>query len=370
LIVDDNEADVASFTRMLRQQFGEQVRVQNVDTGAAAIEMLRHEAIDVTLIDYRLPDMDGFQILKDIASSAVQTAPILLTGQGSETVAAQAIKQGARDYLVKRDVTGPALRSAIGQALETGRVQVQSAHSVQQLLRTHHEFDHVVKSLSHDMTANFHVLETCIRQLKNSRSLQTSPDLLEGMSHVEACLSESKLFLNDLATLAKTGQIDMTPARVEMSHVVADVLFELQGLLALRKVKTDVAAGLPLVWCNETRVRQVLSNLVRNAVIHGCDAHRPQITISQVEPWHKADRDFVWLQVFDNGPGIPAKYREEVFRPGRRLAGARSSGTGMGLAIVKQIVDYYGGMIFVDPSQLDGTAFLFSLPIVPAAATS
>src|SRR6185295_5387077 len=87
LIVDDNEADVASFTRMLRQQFGEQVRVQNVDTGAAAIEMLRHEAIDVTLIDYRLPDMDGFQILKDIASSAVQTAPILLTGQGSETVA-------------------------------------------------------------------------------------------------------------------------------------------------------------------------------------------------------------------------------------------------------------------------------------------
>src|ERR1044072_663447 len=88
LIIDDSEADVTAFTRMLHQQFGKEIEVLEVDTGAAAIELLRNNATDVSLVDYRLPDMDGFQVLKKIAELEVRTAAILLTGQGSEQVAA------------------------------------------------------------------------------------------------------------------------------------------------------------------------------------------------------------------------------------------------------------------------------------------
>ena len=260
-------------------------------------------------------------------------------------------------------VVAPVQRRGIPEAMESSRREVQSAHSMRQLLRTHHELDHFVRSLSHDMSANFMMLENCVQQLKSSCSRHTLPDVLDGVSHVEACLLESKLFLNDLATLAKTGQIDMNPERVEVAHVVKEVLFELEGLLATRGVKTQVAADLPIVWCNETRVRQVLSNLVRNAVTHGCDASHPQITISQLEQAEQGSgQPFVWLRVYDNGPGIPAEYREEVFRPGRRLDSAKSPGSGMGLAIVKQIVEYYGGSITIDPACPSGTAFVLSLP--------
>jgi len=69
----------------------------------------------------------------------------------------------------------------------------------------------------------------------------------------------------------------------------------------------------------------------------------------------------VWLCVYDNGPGIPLDQHEVIFVAGKRLPGAYVQGTGMGLAIVKKIIEYYAGRILVD-SRTTGTAMLFSLP--------
>ena len=68
---------------------------------------------------------------------------------------------------------------------------------------------------------------------------------------------------------------------------------------------------------------------------------------------------FESLVVYDNGPGIPAAAREEVFLPGKRLPGAHPDGSGMGLSIVRRIVEYYGGRVFVDPNVRVGTAIVF-----------
>jgi len=73
------------------------------------------------------------------------------------------------------------------------------------------------------------------------------------------------------------------------------------------------------------------------------------------------------LVVYDNGPGIPAEAREEAFLPGRRLPGAHPDGSGMGLSIVRRIVEYYGGQVFVDPNVRSGTAIVFSLPAVQSS---
>jgi two-component system osmolarity sensor histidine kinase EnvZ len=71
---------------------------------------------------------------------------------------------------------------------------------------------------------------------------------------------------------------------------------------------------------------------------------------------------WAWLRVHDNGPGIPAESREEIFLPGKRLPGAHESGSGMGLAIVRKIIEHYGGTIFVDRECEQGTAMVLSLP--------
>ncbi len=366
LIVDDNEPDVVTISRMLRKQFGSGVEIRESDNAADGLALLREQSFDVALIDYLLPDMDGLEILAEIAAIGSRTAAILLSGQGSETVAAQAIKRGAKDYLVKRDLSSAALEKVVIDALASQVRDGQESPVVEQLRRDHWQLDHCVRSLSHDMSATFMVLENSFERLRTSAGENRISELVEGMSHVEACLRESKRFLDDLRVLAKTGNMGMEESRVELSRAVGEVLYELADVLRERNVQVDVEPNLPAVWCHETRAKQIISNLVRNAVRHGCDAAQPRITIGICPP-DSASRsnDFVWLRIHDNGTGIPPESCDEIFLPGRRLK-ASVPGTGMGLAIVKKIVDHYGGTVFVDPLCRSGTAFVVSLPAAGA----
>jgi signal transduction histidine kinase len=361
LIVDDSETDVDWISRLLRLEFGERVEISECDTGAAAIELMEQSTFDLALVDYRLPDLTGIRLLEAINDLANDTAVVLLTGQGNETIAAQAIKSGAADYLVKRDITAESLAAVIGQArhsLERGR---QDRRMVKHLTHARSEVDHFMRSLSHDMSANLMVLEHSFERLKHHFPHQNSG--IDGVTHVEACLKESKRYLDDLSTLAKTGSVSMDPERIELDQLVADVLLELAPLLDARQILVNVDASLPVVWCNSTRLRQVVSNLLRNAIRHGCDPGCPRIEIaSPAAADRRCPAGHAWLRIYDNGQGIPLESQQEIFLPGRRLPSANGAGTGMGLAIVKRIVDYCGGTVAVESDGRHGTAFWVSLP--------
>lgn len=222
--------------------------------------------------------------------------------------------------------------------------------------------DHFVRALSHDMAANFMVLEDSLRRLKRKLGHNPLAELTENFAHVEACLRESKRFLDDLVQLGRTGTVDMQAELVPLGPLVREVIFEQRPLLDERGIEVTVAVHLPTVCCNEVRLRQIFTNLIRNAARHGCAASSPQIEIHQIDPPTGADSRFVWLRVYDNGRGIPPAAREEIFLPGKRLASAHQDGSGMGLAIVRKAIAHYGGTIFVDANCHEGTAFLFSLP--------
>jgi len=236
------------------------------------------------------------------------------------------------------------------------------------------ELDYLVRALSHDMSANFMLLENSFSHLK--RSLQGRSALSEGgcaqfahteiatrMTHVEACLRESKRFLLDLVQLGRTGKVEMEPEPVDLAAVVDDVLFEHRELLRQQRVFVDVEIPPTIVMCNRGRLKQVVTNLLRNAIHHGCDPRRPRISIATAAP---EDRESmprnVAFRVHDNGTGIPIEHRDEVFLPGCRLVACNAEGSGMGLAIVKKIVHYYDGTVEIDSSCIKGTSFVVTLP--------
>ena len=246
---------------------------------------------------------------------------------------------------------------------------------VERIRRSHEELDHFVRALSHDMSANFMLLEDSFSRLKRSIDRTEQPDLGELASHVDACLKESRRFLNDLVGLAKTGRIAMEPSRVEVASVLDEVLYEQRDLIQGRGVRVERPPWLPAVFCNPQRLKQVLTNLIRNAILHGCDPLDPQISIA-AEPASSTPGGLAWtspgpfvaIRIHDNGRGIAPQHREEIFLPGRRLAGAATEGSGMGLAIARKIVEHYGGRIFVDPQCQAGTAIGFSLPSAESPA--
>jgi signal transduction histidine kinase len=277
---------------------------------------------------------------------------------------------------VNRVAGGGLLSSTAGEAATAtvptkaaGRahLELQNAQVLEQLRRANEELSHFVRALSHDMNVNLMLLENSFGQLRKSLGNVAREDVTASVSHVEACLRQSRRFLDDLVELGRTGSVPVEPSRVEVAAVVEEVLFEQRDLLAQRgvKVKIVVEPPLPAAWCHADRLKQVVANLVRNAVKHGCDRESPRLTIAPCAAPQDAPAAAAF-RIHDNGPGIAPQFREEIFLPGRRLANAHPEGSGMGLAIVKKIVDHYGGGVCVDPACRVGTAFVVWLPKPPA----
>lgn len=246
------------------------------------------------------------------------------------------------------------------------KVDQEHARIVGRPRRKHGESDYFVRALSHDMSANFMLLENSFSRLKRALSQPSRCELDEAVLHVEACLRQSKRFLDDLVDLARTGSVQMEPSRVELAEVVDEVLFEHRQLIADGSVQVDVRRPLQAVWCNRHRLKQVITNLLRNAVKHGCDPKHPRVSISsgpgEEDTAERGREGFVSIRIHDNGPGIDPEFHDQVFLPGQRLAGASGDGSGMGLAIVKKIVEYYGGRVYVNSGVGTGTAFVVCLP--------
>ena len=333
LLVDDQPQDVDRWLKMLEERFASAAQTQVAHSAAQALEILAREPTDVVLTEYRLPDADGLGLVASITARYPEVATILVTSQGSETVAANALRFGARDYLVKSELDAATLHRSIMQAASKA-----SARSREQSLpptakkpeQSRHEMDHFVRSLSHDMTAMFMLLDHSFQRLKDaaeptaesarpklagssivavqpaivapeSQPIAALGPLTQRFAHVEACLRESKRFLDDLTTVARTGTVQMEPSRVELPIIVEEVLFEQRELLAERDVQVERAADLPAVWCNPCRVKQVLTNLSRET---RCTA-RPR-------PAAAADLDFA-LPVARSG-----RYGVRVYRDPRQ----------------------------------------------------
>src|SRR3990172_3933140 len=109
---------------------------------------------------------------------------------------------------------------SIAQVAAADRLEQDHARLARQLRRVHEDMDHFVRALSHDMNANFMLLESSFGRLKKELSGASVPEVAEIVSHVDACLDQSKRFLNDLIHLARTGTVEMEPGRTELAAVV------------------------------------------------------------------------------------------------------------------------------------------------------
>ncbi|NMF63416.1 PAS domain-containing protein [Brasilonema octagenarum] len=131
LIIDDSAEDRFAYRRYLLQEVEYQYRILEQETGEAGLSLCLQEQPDVILIDFLLPDLDGLEFLSQLQDQIGKNHPpvVMLTGQGDEFVAVQAMKRGAQDYLIKGKTTSEALRLAVKSAIKNARLQQQLQQS-------------------------------------------------------------------------------------------------------------------------------------------------------------------------------------------------------------------------------------------------
>jgi signal transduction histidine kinase len=170
--------------------------------------------------------------------------------------------------------------------------------------------------------------------------------------------------LEELLAVSRAGRVVNAPRPVPLKHVVREASEALAKEIEERGVAIDVAPDLPTVRADPTRLREVLQNLIGNAVRFMGDQPDPRIEISATR-----ENGHTVCSVRDNGIGIAPEHFERVFGIFNRL-NPSIEGTGVGLAVAKRVIEAHGGrMWIVSEGPGTGTTFRFSLPDVPPTSS-
>ena len=162
-----------------------------------------------------------------------------------------------------------------------------------------------------------------------------------------------KEMVDDFSEYAKPSKKQTVD--IDLSSLVQEVL-ALYALKSGVKFKADYEAGLLIINGDHVSIRQVLHNLIKNA-LEAIDAHGLiEITLHKVQ---KNNTDFIEIALYDNGPGIKDEQIEKIFEP---YVTTKAKGTGLGLAIVKKIIEEHGGAIWIDTNRKVGAGFIIQLP--------
>ena len=177
-----------------------------------------------------------------------------------------------------------------------------------------------------------------------------------------------QVLINDLLTFSRVGRLNVTSSEVDLNETLNAAIGNLST--AIEESGAQIIRpeeGLPHIDGDPTLLVMVWQNLISNAVKFRRDGVAPKIVIECEQRLRDDDADWVFT-VSDNGIGIPQEFADKVFVIFQRLHGRDAySGTGIGLALCKKIVEYHGGNIWIDTSNTGGTRFRFTLPVQSTA---
>lgn len=301
--------------------------------------------------------------LFDFAPSATGR-PLLESVRHHEIAAVVARLQREREVLGHEfRMEGAALRilevNAVSLPESAGALLV--FHDLTKLRRLENVRQDFVANVSHELRTPLSLIKGAAETLLDGG--RAEPATLEKfLGIIDRHASRLALLIEDLLLLSAldSGRIELHVQAVPLRDAVQEVLEDIAGSAQEKGVAlaNEVPAALK-VRADEGRLRQVLFNLVDNAIKHGRENGRVRVGAAAL--------DAAWLQVFvrDDGPGISPEMRDRVFERFFRVDKARArtqGGTGLGLAIVKNLVLAHGGDVRVESADGRGTAFYFKLP--------
>ena len=374
LLVEDNAADARLIQESLAERSDEPFDLETVDTLQTGLQRLSGGGIDAMLLDLGLPDSYGAETFVRAKARALGVAIIILTGMNDDSLALKLVQGGAQDFVAKVDVSGNNLTRAILYAVEREKLEqefrklnLQLEQRVKdrtaELEASNRELEAFSYSVSHDLRAPLSVLIGFaeLLRLKNEAQLDEIGQKYLRRIH-ESAFRMSEL-MNDLIRLAKVSRQGPTRQKVALRSLVDEVVLELESQNEKRKIEWRIGA-LPVVECDHGLMKQVLSNLISNAVKYT----RPrEVAVIEIgETIMGRQRTFF---VRDNGVGFDMKNANKLFVPFQRLhRDEEFEGTGIGLATVQRIVEKHKGRVWVESKPGAGTTFFFTLNTESLAA--
>jgi signal transduction histidine kinase len=376
LLIEDNLAEARLLQEFLQQADAQEFVLVHVKRLQEGLNHLSRGNYDIILLDLTLPDSQGLSSLPELINCAPSVPIVVLTNTNDEQLAIEAVRKGAQDYLVKRQVNANALVRSIcyaierKQLLETLRqvnqtLQVRVDESTAELVKANeiNQFrSEFVSMLSHDIRQPLNTILLAAGLLQNNEDKLTQEKKRNHLQMIRTAIKNMAQMLDEVSLIGRADsgkfQCELEPLNLEI--FCRQLVEESQLTLKEKNLSLIFASYGELaetVW-DETLLRHILGNLLGNAIKYSLPDGKIQFELIGQE-------NSVIFRFQDWGIGIPKQDQKRLFQPFQRAENVgRIPGTGLGLAIVKKCVDAHGGEIMVNSEVGVGTTFIVTLPLI------
>ncbi|NWF67690.1 MAG: hybrid sensor histidine kinase/response regulator [Chloroflexi bacterium] len=356
LIVDDDPANLM----LLRRIFDRDYSVDCAQNGQEALVALAQGSCDLVLLDIMMPKINGLQLLQIIRSTPETSAlPVILISALTDAHdIVRGLELGANDYITK-PVDVQVVMARVYTQLTLKRLMEERNQTIRNLQVTQEMRERFFRIAAHDLKgplANMrlacHLLRTSTRELPGT---QETLDAL-GMS-----LEKMQEVINDLLDSAaiQSGKLDLKIDCVPADRLMWDIMMQYEPAATRKEITLAVTSANGMAEMDYARMCQVMANLVSNAIKYSPRG-------SRVSLWSEERGNQLALCVADQGPGIPEAERAKLFGEFSKLSTRPTEGessTGLGLWIVKHLVDLHKGEVGVDNREGGGSVFWVKLPL-------
>ena len=363
LIVDDTPANLRLLSQMLVER-GHKVRA--VLDGTHALTAAQAVPPDLVLLDIRMPDMDGYEVCQRLkADTRTREIPILFISALGETEdKVKAFSLGGVDYITKPFQAAEVLaRVETHLALRDLQRQLQAANAelsrqLQELQNRNEELDAFAHTVAHDIKGPVTTIAAYAQVLAQGGAAMAEGTRDEFLRTLERGAQRIANIVDELLLLASVRKMELQFEILDMEQLVDEAFQRISHVISREHPEITLPPTWPKAMGYGPWVIEVWANFISNGCKYGGRPPRLELGADGLE---NAQVRF-WMR--DNGDGIPLEEQDRLFMPFTRLSQARAQGHGLGLSIVRRIVERLNGQVGVESAGEPGrgSLFYFTLP--------
>ncbi len=228
----------------------------------------------------------------------------------------------------------------------------QKEQLLQKLKHQNEQLNDYAHLVSHDLKSSLRNLSALLAWVKEDCSEKIGEESVGNLNLMEAKIEKMDKFLEDIINYSEIGTTSLKTTTIDLNKTITKVM---ESIHIPQNISIVVKGDLPVLKGDARRLRQVFQNLISNAINFN-DKEKGLIEIGVEEA-----ENFFTFSIKDNGQGIPQEYHEKIFNTFTTL-GYQEKATGMGLSIVKRVLDLYGGEIWLESEVSKGSIFYFTIP--------